>query len=208
MSELQPEGNYFDKYNNGGKIIRLIMNGFFKELDLFLGSITYQTVYEAGCGEGHISQHVYKLNAENDQTVKITGSDISDTVIKRARIDFPHIRFKVESIYSLNEEKDSYDLVIASEVLEHLEEPQKALTEVFRISKGYVLVSVPNEPIWRIANFFRGRYVLSMGNTPGHIKHWRRREFMDLISNYGDIVKVSTPFPWTMILCEKRRTGQ
>lgn len=208
MIVIQPEGNYFDKYNNGGKIIRLIMNGFFKQLDLLLGSITYKTVYEAGCGEGHISQHVYKLNAENERTVKITASDISDIVIENARIDFPYIHFKVESIYTLGEEENSYDLVIASEVLEHLEEPEKALTEIFRISKGYVLVSVPNEPIWRAANFVRGKYLRSMGNTPGHIKHWRKGEFVDLISNYGDIVKMSTPFPWTMILSEKKRMGQ
>ncbi|KUG03007.1 sam-dependent methyltransferase [hydrocarbon metagenome] len=201
---MQSEGNYFDKYKDNGKIINSIMNGFFKNLECLLNGITYDTVYEAGCGEGHISHHVYNYNRQIQRTVKITASDLSENIIRQAKVDFPHILFKVESIYSLNEEEDSYDLVIASEVLEHLDQPENALKEIFRISNRYVLISVPNEPIWCIANMVRGKYIRSMGNTPGHIKHWSRRGIVDLISNFGYISKVSTPFPWTMILSEKK----
>jgi hypothetical protein len=30
---------------------------------------------------------------------------------------------------------------------------------------------VPREPIWRIGNMARGRYLGDLGNTPGHIQH-------------------------------------
>ena len=205
MNVIQPEGNYFNKYQDNGKIINLIIMGFFKHLDRLLSSIIYNTVYEAGCGEGYISQHVYNYNVGMQRAVKVTASDISEEVICRAKVDFPPIQFKVKSIYSLDEENDSFELVIASEVLEHLEEPENALKEVFRISKRYVLISVPNEPIWRISNFIRGKYIRSMGNTPGHIKHWTRKEIVKLVSGYGDVLEVSTPFPWTMILSEKKQ---
>ncbi len=205
MNSIQPEGNYFNKYQDNGLIINAIMKGYFKQLDCMLNSIAYETVYEAGCGEGHISQHVYSYNLMRQRNVHVTASDISDRVIGKAKVDFPHIHFKVESIFNLDEEENSYGLVIASEVLEHLDNPEKALKELFRISNQYLFISVPNEPIWRIANFMRGKYLRSFGNTPGHINHWTKSEIIQLISCYGNLLEVTTPFPWTMILSEKKQ---
>lgn len=205
MNPLQPEGNYFNKYQDNGLIINLIMKGYFKNLDRVLDDITYHTVYEAGCGEGYISQHVYDHNLERQRNVHITASDISGKVVGRAKADFPQINFKVKSIYKLDEDSNSYELVIASEVLEHLDDPEKALKELFRISKKYVYISVPNEPVWRVANFIRGKYIRFMGNTPGHINHWTKRQIVQLIGGYGDILDVAAPFPWTMVLSEKKQ---
>ncbi|MCK8059985.1 MULTISPECIES: bifunctional 2-polyprenyl-6-hydroxyphenol methylase/3-demethylubiquinol 3-O-methyltransferase UbiG [unclassified Fusibacter] len=203
MKAVQPEGNYFDKYENKKKLIQLIMKGYFKDFDRMLASIEFNSVYEAGCGEGHISQHVYKNRGTDKKNIKILASDISERIISKAKVDYPHIDFQVSTIYHLNESTDSYDLTIACEVLEHLEKPEMALNEIFRITRKYVLLSVPNEPIWRIANVLRGKYLMSLGNTPGHINHWNRKKITDLLSSYGEIVEVSTPFPWTMILCRK-----
>jgi len=63
----------------------------------------------------------------------------------------------------------SYDLTIACEVLEHLEDPGQALTEIDRVTKQSVLISVPQEPMWRILNMARGKYWSDLGNTPGHV---------------------------------------
>jgi SAM-dependent methyltransferase len=204
MKVIQPEGNYFDKYQNKNKLIRLIMSNFFTNLDLLLDYIEFTLVYEAGCGEGFISQHIYHHRIDMQKMVKISASDLSETVIKRAILEYPHIRFHVRSIYHLKEKNDSYDLVIASEVLEHLEEPELAIEEIFRISRNYILISVPNEPIWRISNFLRGKYIKNFGNTPGHINHWSKKKIIELISQYGRIIEIRNPFPWTMILCQKR----
>ena len=157
MEIPQPEGNYFNKYKDNGKIVNFIMSEFFRHLDFHLGRISFENMYEAGCGEGYISQHV--LN--NKPNIKITASDISKKVINQASIDFPDIVFKYNSIYSLEEENNSFDLVIACEVLEHLDKPESALEELFRISKKYFFISVPNEPIWCIANSARGKYLKS-----------------------------------------------
>jgi len=204
MIVAQPEGNYFNKYQNNGKIINLIMKRFFSDFDSLLNNIEYEIIYEAGCGEGYISQHVYNLNLHKGKTVDIFASDLSEKVINQAKIEFPYIHFNANSIYDLGEENNSFDLVIASEVLEHLEKPEKALEEIFRISRNYVLISVPNEPIWCIANFVRGKYIKSFGNTPGHIKHWSKNGIIKLAKEFGDVLEVKNPFPWTIILCKKR----
>lgn len=51
----------------------------------------------------------------------------------------------------------------------------------------------------------RGRYLSSLGNTPGHIQHWSARRFAGLVGSELDILSVRTPFPWTMIGARSRR---
>ena len=93
----------------------------------------------------------------------------------------------------------AFDLVMAIEVLEHVHDPVAALAEFVRVSRGRLVLSVPREPIWRVANMARGKYLADLGNTPGHVQHWSRRTFVELVGSQLEVVNVSTPFPWTMI---------
>jgi hypothetical protein len=69
-----------------------------------------------------------------------------------------------------------------------------------RCARGHLLVSVPREPLWRMLNLARGAYWTSLGNTPGHLNHWSRRSFVELLSRHGEVVEARSPFPWTMLL--------
>ena len=69
-----------------------------------------------------------------------------------------------------------------------------------RVARSHLRVSVPHEPLWRALNLARGAYVRDLGNTPGHINHWSTRGLTRLLSNYGEVVEVRTPFPWTQAL--------
>jgi ubiquinone/menaquinone biosynthesis C-methylase UbiE len=95
---------------------------------------------------------------------------------------------------------DEFDLVSAIEVLEHLPDPEQALSDMARCAARHLLVSVPHEPRWRALNMARGAYVPQLGNTPGHLNHWSKRSFMRLLSRHGEIVEARSPFPWTMLL--------
>ena len=99
----------------------------------------------------------------------------------------------------------SFDLVMAIEVLEHVDDPVAALAELVRVSRGGMVLSVPREPIWRVANMARGKYLADLGNTPGHVQHWSRRSFVELVGSQLEVVNVSTPFPWTMIEARPHR---
>jgi hypothetical protein len=69
-----------------------------------------------------------------------------------------------------------------------------------RCAARHLLVSVPREPLWRALNMARGAYWSALGNTPGHLNHWSRRSFLELLSHHGEVVEVRSPFPWTMVL--------
>ena len=88
----------------------------------------------------------------------------------------------------------------ATEVLEHVDEPERAVAEMARVAARWLLVSVPHEPLWRALNMARGAYLRELGNTPGHVNHWNRRSFVKLLARHGDVVQTRAPFPWTMLL--------
>ena len=94
----------------------------------------------------------------------------------------------------------SFDLAAAIEVLEHVPDPQHTLSEMARCAGRHLLVSVPREPLWRMLNMARGAYWPALGNTPGHLNHWSKRSFIELLSRQGEVVEVRSPFPWTMLL--------
>ncbi len=202
--ENQPEGNYYNKYSNKNFLVKHIMSEFFRSIKKLLSLIDYSNVFDAGCGEGYVTNFIYNLKSG----IEVEGMDISKKVIDEARCKFKQIDFHQGSILSIDRESDKYDLVVACEVLEHIESPEVALKEIFRISKRYVFISVPNEPVWRISNLLRGKYIKSFGNTPGHIQHWSKNEITNLVKAYGNIIKITNPFPWTMLLCEKKPDGR
>ena len=97
----------------------------------------------------------------------------------------------------------SFDLVLAIEVLEHVTDPASALAELARIATGSLVLSVPREPVWRVANVARGKYIGDLGNTPGHINHWSSRSFAGLVSRHFAVDGVRKPFPWTMVAAHR-----
>ncbi len=194
MSTSVPTGNTYDKYRSKNPIERRLMKGFFAALSDALPREHPATVLEVGVGEGEISAQLGALYPESH----IVGIDLHDESLAAgwrmrgfvgvyadiARLPFPPMAF---------------DLVMAIEVLEHVDDPVAALAELVRVSRGRVVLSVPREPIWRVANMARGKYLADLGNTPGHIQHWSRRSFAELVGSQLEVVSVSTPFPWTMI---------
>ena len=98
----------------------------------------------------------------------------------------------------------SFDLVVAIEVFEHFADPDRALAELVRVGTDELIASVPLEPIWRVGNMVRGRYLRDLGNTPGHVNHWSRRGFSRFVAQRWDVTEVACPLPWTMVRARSR----
>jgi 2-polyprenyl-3-methyl-5-hydroxy-6-metoxy-1,4-benzoquinol methylase len=196
-------GNITDKYGSKNFLVRNIMKGFHNSLSELLLKASPGTIYEAGCGEG------YWIIEWALQGFNVRGSDFSEKVIELARMNAvakglsPDL-FVVRNIYKLDPETDTADLIVCAEVLEHLEYPEEALRALQKITAGYIILSVPHEPIWRFLNMLRLKYLGEFGNTPGHIQHWTLKSFTSLVERYFDIVEIRTPFPWIMFLCRAR----
>ena len=85
--------------------------------------------------------------------------------------------------------------------MEHLDDPEAALDTVAALASPWAIISVPREPLWRVLNLARLKYVGELGNTPGHLHHWSRRGFARFVERRLEVVELHSPLPWTMALC-------
>lgn len=203
---VQPAGNYYDKYHTRNPIARRLMDNFLAAFESQLDRCgDARDALEVGCGEGELSMRIARRG------IDVSGFDIAEEVVfearRRADAAGLSIPFSVGSALDLDPAKQSADLVVCCEVLEHLEEPERVLRLLATCARKHLLVSVPREPIWRVLNLARARYIGDMGNTPGHIQHWSTRSFVSFLEQHVDVVAVSTPLPWSMVLCKSRQTG-
>ncbi|MCE3015647.1 MAG: class I SAM-dependent methyltransferase [Pirellula sp.] len=190
-------GNYFDKYRSNNPIHQWLMRGFLRNARELLSMIKFDSVLEVGCGPGDLAANIFP------NCVGYMGLDIDEHQVGLARSRYPDGAFSVGSAYQLPFVTDSFDLVVACEVFEHLDNPDKAINELARVSKRWGLVSVPWEPVWRVLNMARGKYWSAYGNTPGHVQQFSRKAIRQLCNTHYRIKKERNPFPWTMILLEK-----
>jgi 2-polyprenyl-3-methyl-5-hydroxy-6-metoxy-1,4-benzoquinol methylase len=193
-----PTGNTYDKYGSTNPVVRRLMRGFHAALDELWATAAPASLLDVGCGEGVLTADW----AERLGAGRIVGIDLDDPKLRaewerRAR---PNLAFRAEEATSLSFSDDEFDMACAIEVLEHVPEPEATLAEMARVASRHLLVSVPREPLWRGLNLARGAYLRELGNTPGHVNHWSKRAFVELLSRYGTVEEARSPFPWTMLL--------
>ena len=193
-----PTGNTFDKYGSSNPVVRRLMAGFHASLDELWTRAARGRVLDVGCGEGVLTADW----AERLGDGRVVGIDLDDPKLRaewetRSR---PNLEFRAEEATRLSFADDEFDLAGAIEVLEHVPEPEATLAEMARVARRHLLVSVPREPLWRGLNMARGAYLRDLGNTPGHLNHWSKREFVSLLSRHGEVEEARSPFPWTMLL--------
>ncbi len=189
-----PVGNTYDKYASTNPIERRLMDGFFRILDASLPHTVPARILEVGVGEGEVSARL----AQRWPNATRVGLDLPDPDLAA---HWPGRGFAplFGDIAHLPFPDGSFDLVLAIEVLEHVPDPVAALAELDRVARRDLVASVPREPIWRVANLARGKYARALGNTPGHVNHWGRRGFAELIGTRFDVRSVRSPFPWTVV---------
>jgi 2-polyprenyl-3-methyl-5-hydroxy-6-metoxy-1,4-benzoquinol methylase len=193
-----PTGNTFDKYGSTNPVVRRLMARFERTLDRLFDQAAPRSVLDVGCGEGILT---YKW-AERLGEKPIVGIDLPDPKLeaewKTRRRE--NLEFRAMAANNLLYADGTFDLAAAIEVLEHMPDPERTLSEMARVASGHLLVSVPREPLWRVLNLARGAYVRDLGNTPGHVNHWSKRDFVRMLRHHGRIVETCSPFPWTMVL--------
>lgn len=190
----------FVKHTSKNPIQKFLINNFYQALVSLAEDLQPKTILDAGCGEGFTMNTLTK-NRIGD---KIEGVEYSKDAILLGKKLFPNLIFKKGSAYDLPYKDNSFDLVVCTEVLEHLTEPSRVLKEILRVSKRYILISVPNEPFFMLGNFIRGKNLSRLGNDPGHINHWTIISFLSFLKKNGlKITRIRLPFPWILILGEK-----
>lgn len=199
MSKAQLSTN-FAKHTSKNPLQGLLINNFYSTLVTTIKPLNPKNILDAGCGEGFT---LLKL-VEKGIGKKLEGIENSQLAIDLSKKVNPQLTIKHGSIYSLPYKDGSFDLVISTEVLEHLDDPKKGISELIRVSNKYLLLTVPNEPWFTMQRILRGKNLLHLGAHPEHVNHWTKNSFEKFLKkNKLNIKKTKLPFSWTMVLAEK-----
>ncbi len=98
-------------------------------------------VLEIGCGTGYFTKEIVKTG------VSVTAIDISPELLTIAEEDIKdkNVTFVIENAYEMSFEDNSYDSIVGSSVLHHLD-IEKAVSEMYRVLKpgGTIFFTEPN----------------------------------------------------------------
>lgn len=190
-------GNHQPKYGAQGTnpLIGALSANFVRQVERMVGRLPAvpTTILDVGCAEGTMAHRLAELTG-----AEVTGFDLDDPAITQAWADGPG-ELVTGDAHALPFEDKSFDLVLGLEVLEHVADPHQVLAEMVRVTKRPLIVSVPNEPYFRMSNLLTGRHVRSLGNTPGHWNHWTPIGFQALVSKHAALEEIRLPFPWTLL---------
>lgn len=136
---------------------------------------------DIGCGTGFITRHLPPGSI---------GLDINPRNLEKAKKYVPQITFIEGDAEKTNFSDRSFDLVVCTEVLEHLPNPTKVITEIKRVIKpnGILLGSVPtNSFIWKLRFLSK-----TCGAKEPYHKHYPKSEITNLLkNNFKEITIIS-----------------
>lgn len=200
--------SYFDrfsttKYRAGNPLQRMLIRRFVERFHaLFVAANPVERVLELGVGEGFLSGYL----SERFPDKHFVGVDLDPAKLAALSRLFPAIETRPGSIYDLQAlvPTGPFDLVICAEVLEHLDEPERALEQIVALGPRRVLVTVPHEPWFQLSNLLRGKNLRRLGNDEEHVQHWSARSFRELLASRFELLHATASYPWLLALVAPR----
>lgn len=143
-----------------------------------ISDVAKGTALDVGCGAGDMCETLYRRG------FAVKGIDFSDDAIQLCKerlkdlINDKSLRFQVEDIDQI---KESFDLVIFLEVLEHIKDDSSALQNIHKLLNpgGHLILSVPANKKWFGPS---DRYV-------GHYRRYDREELIHLLEEHNFEIK-------------------
>ena len=193
--------NYL-KHTHANPIQRRLIDRFHRVIVSKIAELSPASFLDAGCGEGFVAEILLRQTP----SLQLTGFDFNPESVAVASAKVPTATFQTASILEIPHPGRSFDVVGCFEVLEHLPDPAAALRELARVSNRAVVLSVPHEPYFCLANVARGKNlnVRPRGSDPDHRNFWTRRAFGDFVNQTLDVQWLGGSFPWTICVAKKR----
>ena len=171
--------------------------------ELLRPTVRHKTVLELATGTGLIAKHI--ANAAD----LIEATDASPEMIAEAKRDNRSAKlfFSVQDMFCLPYADKSFDVVIVSNALHIVPQPEKALREIGRVLKDDGVLIAPT--FTHAGNSFSGKvraFFMKLAGFPLHSR-WTSEEYLTFLQQNGWAVRKSVvlkaSFPLTYTECVK-----
>ena len=203
MIAIQEHKNFWDK--NAGRYDRFMRKdraAYDEMYELIRPVVRHKTVLELATGTGLIAKHIVNAAAH------IEATDASAEMITEAkRTRSAKLHFSVQDMFCLPYANQSFNVVIVSNALHIVPQPEKALQEIKRVLKDDGVLIAPT--FTHAGNSFSGMvraFFMRMAGFPLHSK-WTSEEYLRFLRQNGWAVRKSAvlkaSFPLTYAECVK-----
>ena len=201
---MREHKNFWDR--NAGLYDRFMRKDravYEKMYELIRPVVKDKTVLELAAGTGLIARHIVNAAAH------IEATDASPEMITEARRGncSAKLHFSVQDMFSLPYAGNSFDVVIVSNALHIVPQPEKSLREIKRVLKDDGVLIAPT--FTHAENSLRGRikaYFMRLAGFPLHSR-WTSEEYLSFLRQNGWRVRKSAvlkaSFPLTYAECVK-----
>ena len=200
---MQGHKNFWDK--NAGRYDRFMRKdraAYDEMYELIRPVVRHKTVLELATGTGLIAKHIVNAAAH------IEATDASAEMITEAkRTRSAKLHFSVQDMFRLPYANQSFNVVIVSNALHIVPQPEKALQEIKRVLKDDGVLIAPT--FTHAGNSFSGKvraFFMRMAGFPLHSK-WTSEEYLRFLRQNGWAVRKSAvlkaSFPLTYAECVK-----
>lgn len=142
------------------------------------------SLIDLGCGDGTFLWALHNKGLLENAN-RIVGVDISKKRIKRSKQYCPFVEGIVSDVQNLSQIHDNaFDIVISSQVIEHVPDDSQMLKEVHRILKpiGYFYISTVIKKWYGFWIYWNNGFKLD----PTHLREYKsKEEFINLLENHG-----------------------
>ena len=201
---MQEHKNFWDK--NAGRYDRFMRKdraAYDEMYELIRPVVRHKTVLELAAGTGLIAKHIVNAAAH------IEATDASAEMIAEAKRDnrSTKLYFSVQDMFRLPYAEESFDVVIVSNALHIVPQPEKALQEIKRVLKDDGVLIAPT--FTHAGNSFSGKvkaFFMKLAGFPLHSR-WTSEEYLRFLQQNGWTVRKSAvlkaSFPLTYAECVK-----
>ena len=201
---MKERKNFWDR--NAGRYDRFMRKdrAAYEEMYALLRPVVKdKTVLELATGTGLIAKHIVSAAAH------IEATDASAEMILEATRDnrSAELHFSVQDMFRLPYADKSFDVVIVSNALHIVPQPEKALAEIHRVLKDDGVLIAPT--FTHAENSFSGKiraFFMKLAGFPLHSR-WTSHEYLAFLRENGWTVQKSTvlkaSFPLTYAECVK-----
>ena len=115
---------------------------------------------DIGCGSGWLCGYLSKFGS-------VTGTDLSDEVLRQARSKLPTVKFVSGDFFDVDLPLAGFDVAVAKEVLSHVADQPAFMARVAKLLRpnGHLIIATQNRPVLE-------RWSATPGPYPGQIRHW------------------------------------